>query len=99
MKKKNLKGLLLHKYSISNLSLLHQKIGGDIETVTTELGTTSPNTVLSINPECTIVNMSDIADCAFTGMYTVCNTNTGVTKAQPPTEHQECPTNDTNIIY
>lgn len=98
MKKKNLKGLILHKYRISNLSLLHLRLGGLVET-DTALGTTSPNTVQSINPECTILNTSDIANCALTGIYTVCNTNTGTTKVQPPTEHQECPTNDTNIIY
>ena len=101
MKKKNLKGLTLKKYSVSNLTLLHQKIGGNIETVTTELGTTSPNSILSIYPECTVSNASDGSDCTTSLLVDcVCNTNNGTTKAQPPTEHQECPTkNNSGIIY
>ncbi len=93
MKKKSLKGLALKKYSISNLSLLHQKIGGNIET-NTELETTSPSIIFSLN-ECTI-----ISDCP-SDIYTCnCNTNNGTVKAQPPTQHEQCPptNNNSNII-
>lgn len=93
MKKKSLKGLTLKKYSISNLSLLHQKIGGNIET-NTELETTSPTNIFSLE-ECTI-----ISDCnSFDYDTCNCNTNNGTVKAQPPTQHQQCPTNNnSNII-
>lgn len=95
MKKKNLTGLALRKYSISNLALLHKKIGGNIET-NTELVTTSPNNVFSLHNECTI-----ISDCTTSDIDTCnCNTNNGTVKAQPPTQHKECPTNNnSDIIY
>lgn len=99
MKKKNLKGLTLKKYSVSNLTLLHKKNGGNTETNTT-LETTSPNSILlSLYPECTIPNGSDASDC-YTSLLVdcVCNTNNGTVKAQAPTEHQQCPTNNNSNI-
>ena len=35
MKKKNLKNLILHKCNISNLALLHKKVGGALPTIDT----------------------------------------------------------------
>ncbi|WP_298517647.1 hypothetical protein [uncultured Kordia sp.] len=99
MKKKNLKGLALTKYHISNLTLLHRKNGGNVDNNTTGLATTTPNIGASVYPECTIPNATTVTDCATSNLVDCeCNTNTGTTKAHPPTEHQECPTNN-NIHF
>ncbi|WP_430412383.1 hypothetical protein [Kordia sp.] len=93
MKKKNLNGLALKKYCVSNLSLLHKKRGGNINTDTeTGLATTGPtNSTPSMYTECTAINGSNISDCMTTKAGDCeCNTNTGTSKAQPPSEHQTC---------
>lgn len=92
MKKKNLNGLALKKYCVSNLSLLHRKTGGNMNTDNdTGLATTGPITTPSIYTECTTANGSDISDCMTTKVGDCeCNTNTGTSKAQPPSEHQTC---------
>ncbi|WP_298427104.1 hypothetical protein [uncultured Kordia sp.] len=97
MKKKNFKNLRLKKYTISNLAILHKRSGGIIDNDTT-LAPTNPNTQASIYPECTIPNGSNISDCITSRLVDCeCNTNTGATKAESPSEHQNCPTN--NLFY
>ena len=90
MKKKNLTSLLLHKCSIANLTLLHKKIGGVAEPMTTEEQTyMDPNNVSIVIEQCATAYQSGAPDCPSFDEYT-CQTNAGATKARPPSEHQAC---------
>ncbi|MEM6720145.1 MAG: hypothetical protein AAF611_12545 [Bacteroidota bacterium] len=93
MKKQQLKNLNLKKYRISNLTILHRKSGGNVG-ADAELTTTTIGMEPSGYPECTTSNPSNVTDC-HTSLFVdcECNTNTGITKAQPPSEHQNCKPN------
>ena len=91
MKKKNLKSLFLHKCSVSNLTLLHRKVGGVIPVQNTDTQTyinTNYNSVDG-NVDCTLVDISGAPGCPSFEDVT-CNTNAGTTRAKPPSEHQAC---------
>ncbi|WP_298427634.1 hypothetical protein [uncultured Kordia sp.] len=85
MKKKNLKNLTLHKHRISNLTLLHKKIGGIVSQNTTM----NPYDTIIRDPETNPHDTSEATDCA-SWCYHICNTNGATTKAKPPTENEEC---------
>jgi hypothetical protein len=94
MKKKNLKNLLLHKCSVSNLTLLHRKIGGALPPPNTDGQTyIDPNATSLEGPDCTVVDHSGIPDCPSWGINN-CHTNAGTTRAKPPSEHQACQAGD-----
>jgi len=91
MKKKSLKTLKLHTYKISNLTLLHAKVGGTLTTTTTATNPTDANANgnsgdFSGESECTADETSlDVLVC--TSLYiTDCATNGSATKVPPPTE-------------
>ncbi|AXG71167.1 hypothetical protein KORDIASMS9_03422 [Kordia sp. SMS9] len=85
MKRKKHIGLKLHKYKVSNLTLLHNKAGANSadptlsETDTTV--TTNPNNTTTVQPTEETFCYSDCNDCG---------TNGGTTKAPPPTEFETC---------
>ena len=54
MKKKSLKSLILHKYSVSNLTLLHRNVGGASDNNIDTGATTNTDRTISILIECPI---------------------------------------------
>ncbi|MFK7749531.1 MAG: hypothetical protein AB8B65_14140 [Kordia sp.] len=90
MKKKNLKNLLLHKCSVSNLTLLHRKTGGALPAPNTDTGSyIDPNITSLAVDECTFVDPSGAPECPSWAIHN-CHTNAGTTKAKPPSEHEAC---------
>ncbi|WP_298423257.1 hypothetical protein [uncultured Kordia sp.] len=92
MKRKRLKSLKLHKYSVSNLTLLHRKIGGMFPS------NTDGQTYIEINdasiegPTCSVVDHSGSPECPSMRIDN-CQTNAGTTKVKPPSEHEGCQAN------
>lgn len=90
MKKKNLKSLLLHKCSVSNLTLIHRRIGGELPAPNTDAETyIDPYATSLEGHDCTVVDHSGAVGCPSFANYS-CNTNAGTTRAKPPSEHQAC---------
>jgi hypothetical protein len=89
MKKKSFKNLILHKYSVSNLALLHRKFGGATDTNTDPGTATNTDSVVSILVECPVETTTVPLD--LNTVYVVsCHTVGGDTKTQAPSEHPEC---------
>lgn len=86
MKKKDLKNLVLHKYRISNLSLLYKQFGGQ---ETSESQTDTNQGVISLQIPCP----SQQETCRQTECGDDCGTNGGTTKTQAPTEYNTCDCN------
>ncbi|WP_046758509.1 hypothetical protein [Kordia jejudonensis] len=84
MKKKKLKSLKLHTYKISNLALLHQKVGGIFTTDTETASETNPGTI-SI-----VIDCSNTTSEAPSEIPENCGTNGGSYRTEPPTEYEGC---------
>ena len=81
MKKKTLKNLALHTHKISNLTLLYRNAGGNMNTDMGPTPTVNPHE-LTIVSEC----RTKYKSCNFLE----CVTNSGDTKAPPPSEYDGC---------
>ncbi|WP_420571015.1 hypothetical protein [Kordia sp.] len=89
MKKKKLKKLSIRKHRISNLALLHKMLGGALNP--------NANTEPSGGVSNTLEDPSKESDCA-SWCFITCNTNGATTRAQPPSENEECRNFETNNI-
>ncbi|PTX64208.1 hypothetical protein C8N46_101819 [Kordia periserrulae] len=84
MKKKKLKSLVLSKHSVSNLSLLYQKFGGQ---ETSDSQTDTNHGFVSLQIPCPT---AEGETCLQTECYGDCGTNGGTQKSPPPTEYNTC---------